>query len=90
MNFKYRVKGKVKAGFILRGLYHPTNTDIDICVYAEEFNFVKERCSEVVVEDLDKPVLASPESIQKEEIKPKVVTKNEKSTSGTSSRKYKK
>lgn len=102
MQFKYRVKGKVEQAFILRGRYNGVGTDIDLLLFGNELEFVKERCGNVVVTDLDnepkkidsKPV-SSPESVleeQKVENKPKGAKnelQSEKRTSNASKGKHK-
>lgn len=51
MNFKYRVKGKVNQGFILRGKFNKCGDIIDICIYEKELNFIKNKCDCFSIED---------------------------------------
>ena len=69
MNFKYRVKGKVDQGFVLRGFYHKVGEPIDACIYEGELQFVKSRCNPVEVEPIEKmnTVIDFPKPVLKEE-----------------------
>ena len=89
MNFEYRVKGKVEQSFILRGHCNSVGTLVDLFLFGNELEFVKERCSDVEITNLkDKPnvsinneLINSPKPMleQKTETKPKGV-KNELQT----------
>lgn len=54
MQYRYRVIGKVKQSFILRGAYFGINDTIDFYITENELEFVKERCELDIVEDLQK------------------------------------
>lgn len=54
MQYRYRVIGKVKQSFILRGAYFGINDTIDFYITENELEFVKERCSLDTIEDLQK------------------------------------
>lgn len=54
MQYRYRVVGKVKQSFILRGAYFGIHSTIDFYITENELEFVKERCSLDTIEDLQK------------------------------------
>ena len=80
MDFKYRVKGKVVQGFILRGDYKQYGAEVDICLYENELDFVKERCNLVTVEPFKEQdnVVEFPRPVLKEEKVQEVVPEQNK------------
>ena len=54
MQYRYRVVGKVKQSFILRGAYFGINDTIDFYITESELEFVKERCELDTIEDSQK------------------------------------
>lgn len=89
MNYKYRVKGVVEKSFILRGLFFRIGSCIDLYITEKELNFVKERCNDLKVNDLQKAT-ETPKPIQnttqvKTQNQTQKVVKNElpKQSSGT-------
>lgn len=85
------VSGKVESGFILRGHYNAVGTRVNLALYNEELNFVKERCSDVKVVDLEEKPATLSEPVLKEEINPKEVNLNElpQQTNGANKGKHK-
>ena len=94
MKLKYRVKGKVEGAFILRGLHFAVDSDIDLCIYENELQFVQERCKVAELINLQDKPIETPEPVLEEqpktESKPKGVNANgNQQTSRTSQRKHK-
>ena len=54
MRFKYRVKGKVKSSFIMRGLLFQVGANLDFSIFDNELSFVQDHCENVEIIDLDK------------------------------------
>ena len=66
--FKYRVKGKVEGGFILRGFAFDVGESVDLHIFERELEFIKDHCKIDEIVDLSKtadPILNKPE-IKKE------------------------
>lgn len=85
------VSGKVESGFILRGHYNAVGTNVNLAVYDSELDFVKTRCSDVKVTDLEETTTQPSEPVLKEEINPKEVNADElpQQTNGANKGKHK-
>ena len=87
MTKKYRVKGKVEGAFILRGLHFAVDSDIDLCIYESELQFVQERCKVAELINLQDKPIETPEPVLEEqpktESKPKGVKNGQKSNSAS-------
>lgn len=55
MKFQYRVQGKVKSAFVIRGLLFRPGYRLDFCVDKSEIDFIKLHCSEIKITDLCAP-----------------------------------
>lgn len=80
MNYRYKVKGRAKKAFILRGMHFRVGSPIDNQILDSELEFVKERCELEKVEDLtitQKPIPTNSQTTPKG-----VKNEQSKSTSG--------
>ena len=55
MNYRYKVKGRAKNAFILRGMHFRVGSTIDTVILDSELAFVEERCKLEEVKDLHTP-----------------------------------
>lgn len=88
MKLKYRVKGKVESAFILRGLHFAVDSEIDVCIYESELQFVQGRCNVSELINLQDKPIESPEPVletpkTENESKPKGVKNGQKSNSAS-------
>lgn len=60
MRFQYRVQGKVKTSFVLRGFLFREGVGIDFCVSDTELEFVKANCFDLKITDLEAKKVEKP------------------------------
>ena len=76
MKFQYRVQGKVKSTFVIRGLLFMADSKIDFCVAESELEFAKANCYELKITNLD-PVPEVKEVVEPK-AEPKIENKESK------------
>lgn len=78
MKFKYRVKGKIKISFILRGTYFSNGNNLDLCICANELDFIKTHCDISELVDFEEKSKSTPKPVldTKIDTKPKEVVEN--------------